>query len=217
MRIVTLPGVLRPPSDCWLLARVMRDGRYAPAASVLDVFAGTGALAIAASTEGAAAVTAIDVSRRATLNIRINAALNHARVRVLRGDIFAPVAGERFDLIVANPPYLPSFDDEPPTNGRSRAWDAGLDGRALVDRMIASLADHLNPGGRALIVHSSVTGEQATLDALRGRGLEATVKVRQRGSLGKLLSACAAMLAERGLLPDGADEEDMLVMEALHP
>src|SRR5215212_10528052 len=132
MRIVVLPGVLRPPSDCRLLIDVMRERHLAEGAAVLDVFTGSGALAVAAALAGARDVAAIDVSRRAVLNARLNAMLNRVRVRAIRGDLFSPVADARFDLILANPPYIPSESDELPTAGRARAWDAGRDGRALL-------------------------------------------------------------------------------------
>ena len=53
--------------------------------------------------------------------------------------------------------------------------------------MASSLADHLTPGGTALIVHSSLCGEQATLDGLRRAGLEPAIEARQPGPLGGAL------------------------------
>ena len=53
-------------------------------------------------------MTAVDVSRRAVLTVRFNARLNGVRVGARRGDLLAAVPGERFDLIVSNPPYLPA-------------------------------------------------------------------------------------------------------------
>ena len=60
---------------------------------------------------------------------RVNAALNRACIEALRGDLLTPVAGRTFDLIVSNPPYVPSEEDAVPHRGLRRAWDAGLDGR----------------------------------------------------------------------------------------
>jgi release factor glutamine methyltransferase len=214
VRIITLPGVLRPPSDCWLLADVMRERRLAHGRTVLDVFTGTGALAVAAALDGARAVSAVDVSRRAVLNARINARLNGVRVRALRGDLFAPVTGERFDLIVANPPYVPSASDELPGRGAARAWEAGTDGRALLDRLCADAADHLAPGGDVLVVHSSLSGEDATLDRLAATGLSTEVVARQRGPLGPLVAARAELLERRGLLAPGQRDEELVVIRA---
>jgi len=179
---------------------------------VLDVFTGSGALAIAAATDGAKAATAVDISRRAVLNARLNARLNGVRVRALRGDLFAPVAGERFDLVLANPPYVPSETDALPDRGASRAWDAGRDGRALLDRLCAGVSGHLAPGGSVMLVQSSVCGEDATLEALSAGGLRPQVVARQRGPLGPIVSSRRKMLVRRGVLEPGARSEELLVI-----
>ena len=214
VRNVILPGVLQPPSDCWLLADVIRERGLARGTTVLDVFTGSGALAVAAALEGARAVTAVDLSRRAILNTRLNAGLNRVPVRALRGDLFAPVRGQRFDLIVANPPYVPSAGEELPTRGIARAWDAGVDGRALLDRLCAEAASHLAVGGSVAIVQSSLSGEAATLARLAATGLAPEVLARRRGPLGPIASARAEMLQRRGLLAPGEREEELLVVSA---
>lgn len=179
---------------------------------MLDVFTGSGVLAVAAGLAGAREVTAVDVSRRAALCARVNGRLNGTRVRGLHGDLFGSVAGERFDLITANPPYVPSEHDELPQAGAARAWEGGRDGRLLVDRFSAGVAEHLEPGGTVLMVVSSLTGERETLDALRAGGLEPEVVARELGPLGPLVSARAELLERRGLLAPGEREEEMLVI-----
>jgi release factor glutamine methyltransferase len=214
MRLVVLPGVLRPPSDAHLLIEVMRERGFARDAAVLDLFTGSGVMAVAAALDGARAVSAVDISRRAVLNARINAALNRVGVRVLRGDLFEPVARERFDLIVANPPYIPSGSDELPA-GAARAWDAGTDGRAVLDPFCERVAGHLRPGGRVLIVHSTLPGERATLERLSASGLETSVLARQRGPLGPVVRSRAPLLERRGILAPGQREEEVLVIEGV--
>lgn len=214
MHVLTLPGVFRPRSDTWLLADELRRLSPGPADSVLDVCTGSGALAVAAALAGAGEVTAIDVSRRAVLSARLNARRHGVRVTALRGDLLAPVAGRRFDVIVSNPPYVPAPEDRLPSRGPARAWDAGRDGRALLDRLCAAAPEHLHPGGTLLLVHSSVCDVDATLDGLRRAGLDADVAVRRRGGLGPLLAARAPMLEARGLLASGAREEDVVVVRA---
>ncbi|HEV7362791.1 MAG TPA: HemK2/MTQ2 family protein methyltransferase [Solirubrobacteraceae bacterium] len=211
MKLVTLPGVFRPCSDSWMLADIVEREPLAPGARVLDLGSGSGVLAVAAARK-TAEVTAVDVSRRAVTTTWLNARLNGVSVRAVRGDLFAPVRGERFALIVSNPPYLPSANDGPP-RGPARAWEAGRSGRALVDRICVEAHDHLRPGGVVLLVHSSVCGEQATLTALGERGLRTRVVARHRGPLGPRL----ARLRERGLLPHDLAEEEMLVIRAERP
>lgn len=205
MRLFTPPGVFSPLSDTRLLADRLRAEPRLRDGNALDLCTGSGALAIVAAMAGAATATAVDASRRAVLAARFNARLNGVRVRALRGDLFEPVAGERFDVIVSNPPYIPG-------EGAGRGFDAGDDGRELIDRVCARVADHLTPGGVALLVQSSVCGETATLDALRGAGLAAEVIDRRRGPLGPVMRARAPELRRRGLLE--GDEEELLVLRA---
>ena len=212
MRLVTLPGVFAPISDTRLLAARLRAERPVTQTRVLDLCTGSGYLAVVAALAGAGDVTAVDLSRRAVLSARLNARLNGVRVRALRGDLLAPVRGERFDLIVSNPPYVPAVDDALPERGSARAWEAGRDGRALLDRVLAEAAGALAPRGSVLVVHSSVCGEQATLDRLRHAGLAAEVLDRVRGPLGPLMRERAGMLVARGLLPTDAREEEVLVI-----
>src|SRR3712207_2272084 len=155
---MTLPGVFRPISDSRFLADVLREQTLPPRATALDLCTGSGILAVTAAMRGAREVTAVDVSRRAVLTARLNARLNGVRVRALRGDLFAPVGDQRFDAIVSNPPYVPAETDELPDSGPERAWDAGLDGRAFLDRLIAEAPGHLRPGGFLLVVSSSILG-----------------------------------------------------------
>jgi release factor glutamine methyltransferase len=211
MRRIPLPGVFKPLSDSHMLAEWIARDPLTPGSHVLDLCSGSGVLAIAAARAGAAEVTAVDVSRRAALAVALNARLNGVSVRALRGDLFEPVRGERFDLIVSNPPYIPSVDDALPSRGPGRALDAGVTGRAFLDRICASAHDHLAPGGAVLLIHSSFNSEQATLDALRTSGLDARTVFRRPGPLGRVVSGRAAMLRERGLLADDDAEEILIV------
>jgi release factor glutamine methyltransferase len=195
----------------------MRERDLADGAATLDVFAGSGVLGVAAALAGARDVTAVDVSRRAVWNVRLNAALNGTRVSARRGDLFAPVAGAEFDLIVANPPYIPSASDHLPSRGAARAWDGGTDGRALLDRLCREVSPRLARGGTVLIVQSDLAGEEATLDLLSEAGLAAEVLARRRGPLGPVVSSRAEMLEWRGILDPGQRTEELLVIGGTSP
>ena len=212
MRIVRLPGVFPPHSDTWLLAAVLRRQPQLRGGAVLDVCTGSGAIAVAAALAGAGSVCAVDVSARAVLAARLNARLNGVRVEALRGDLLDAVPGRRFDVIVSNPPYLPSVAGVLPARGRARHTEAGAGGRLLLDRLIDAAPAHLLPGGLLLVTHSSVNGEEATLERMRAAGLEPAVAERRGGALGPLLSARAPELEAQGLLPRGARSEDLLVL-----
>ncbi|MEU4392569.1 HemK2/MTQ2 family protein methyltransferase [Kribbella sp. NPDC023855] len=213
MKLLTLPGVFAPISDSWMLADAIRQENLGPGSRALDVCTGSGLLAITAATCGAAS-TAIDVSRRALLTVRLNAARHGVRVRTRRGRTFEPVAGERFDLIVSNPPYVPSPRADLPRRGPSRAWEAGHDGRLILDALCDKAPAHLLPGGALLLVHSSLIGTDATLDRLRRGGLvDVEVRERVRGPLGPLMRAQQAA----GMIPAGIDEEDVVIIRACAP
>lgn len=197
-----------------MLAEALHREQRIPGGAVLDLCSGSGALAIAARKAGAASATAVDVSRRAVMAARLNGALNGVRVRALRGDLFEPVADRRFDVIVSNPPYLPAAEEQLPQAGPERAWEAGLDGRALIDRIAAGAADRLRPNGVLLLVQSSVCGVARTLERLEEEGLSAEVVERRRGPLGPLLASRALELERDGVLPLGEREEDLVVVRA---
>ena len=216
MKIVTLPGVFAPRSDSWMLAAAIAleapEGR-----SVCDLCCGSGVIGIAAARAGAAPVTVVDISRRAALTAQINARRNGVRVRALRGRLFDAVGSERFDFIVSNPPYVPAPDGGIPARGPERAWDAGHDGRVLLDEICARAPRHLRPGGVILLVHSSLIGVEPTLEALAAGGLQPTVTERHEGPLGPLMTERVEMLRERGLIEGEQETEEIVLIRATAP
>ncbi|MBT2386590.1 HemK2/MTQ2 family protein methyltransferase [Streptomyces sp. ISL-11] len=217
MWLLKPPGVYAPQQDSLLLQEALRREILPPAARVLDVGTGTGALAIAAARQGAAEVTAVDSSVRAVLTARLNARLARRRVRVHRGDLLAPVAGTRFHLVLANPPYVPCPHRPRPHHGPGRAWEAGPDGRAVLDRLCAQAPPLLLPGGVLLLVQSALSAPERTVDQLTRAGLDAAVTDRTLIAFGPVLRHHAGWLRERGLLEDGQDKEELVVIRARRP
>jgi len=149
-----------------LLASPLFDGSGDPAAliddpdsvgSVLDLCTGGGSLAIlAAYAFPNAEIDAVDLSAEAVTLAAENIE-DHGlgdRIALMRGDLFGPVAGRKYDLIITNPPYvgrdvmdiLPDeFRHEP-----AIALDGGTDGFDIVRRILANAAEHLNDGGGLL-------------------------------------------------------------------
>lgn len=211
--MLTLPGVFTPISDSWQLADAVRREALLPGSDALDLCTGSGVVAVAAAERGAS-VTAVDVSRRALLTTWWNVRRSGRRVRLRRGRLFAPVAGERFDLITANPPYVPADGDALPTRGPSRAWAAGPDGRAVLDRLCDEAPGHLWPGGVLLVVHSSLIDADATAERLVAGGLvDVGVADRRVGPLGPLMSE----QQRAGRIAADVTEEAVVVLRGVAP
>jgi release factor glutamine methyltransferase len=130
---------------------------------VLDMGTGSGVCAVFAARR-ARRVVAVDINAAAVRCARLNAALNglEDRIEARHGDLFEPVAGERFDLILFNPPFLQGE----PRNDRDRAWRA----LGVAERFADGLERHLEPSGCALLLLSTYGDSSLFLGPLRGRG-----------------------------------------------
>ncbi|MBD0420177.1 methyltransferase [Streptomyces sp. TRM S81-3] len=207
------PGVYAPQQDTALLARALSDESVPVGAAVLDVGTGTGALALAAARRGGR-VTAVDVSWRAVFAARVNAARAGLRIRVLHGDLFAPVRGESFDLVLANPPYVPAPGGRRRPRGAARAWDAGPNGRMVLDGICREVPSLLRPGGVLLLVQSALSDPGRTVGQLRAAGLKAAVVRRARIAFGPVMRGRERWLRQRGLLSTTDQEEELVIIRA---
>ena len=141
---------------------------------MLDLGTGSGVGALFAARRGFR-VVAVDINPEAVRCARVNALLHHLedRIEARQGDLFAPVAGERFDLVLFNPPF---FRGEP-VNDLDRAWR----GTDVLERFAAGLSAALTPAGQALLVLSTDGDCEAYCGAL-ARSL--TVEVASRRDFG---------------------------------
>ncbi|MGG7099974.1 HemK2/MTQ2 family protein methyltransferase [Rhodococcus sp. 24CO] len=212
--LLRLPGVYPPQEDTWLLADTLAAERLGRDSRVLDLCTGTGALSLRAAEIGAGHVTAVDISRRAVVTTQLNAILNRHSIRVIRGDLTTPVQDQRFDVVISNPPYVPAHDDVLPTRGVERAWDAGVDGRVLLDRICTHAPRVLTESGVLLIAQSVLSGIEKTQAMLEEQGLFVEVAARAEIPFGRVLSARAALFEARGLIAPGQRTEEIVVLRA---
>jgi len=150
LRLLVTPSVFNP--------RLLRTGAFfatqldaqllGAGSEVLDMGTGSGVCALAAARH-AARVVAVDINPAAVLCARLNAQHNglEARVSIRAGDLFEATAGERFDRVLFNPPFVRGV----PRSARERAWCA----TDVAERFAAGLRAHLRPGGCALLLLSS--------------------------------------------------------------
>ena len=176
LAILVIPGVANP--------KLLRTGAFfaeqidarplSPGAAVLDMGTGSGVCALTAARR-ARRVVAVDVSPAAVRCARINVLLNRLeeRIEVREGDLFAPLAGERFDLVLFNPPFLVGA----PKDHRDAAWRS----EDAAYRFAAGLEDHLTPSGEALVLLSSFGDACALFETeLRAHGFDLAVFARRR-------------------------------------
>lgn len=211
--LVRLPAVYPPSEDSMLLADAVATEALT-GARVLDLCTGSGVVALSAMRAGAEHVVAVDVSRRAVLAARLNLWGSGRRSSVRRGDLFSAVPDGEYDLIVSNPPYVPSKHDALPTRGAARAWDGGRDGRSVVDRICDQAPARLRPGGRMLLVHSDVADPERTIERLERTGLDVAIVARRDVPFGPVMTRRAERLREARLIGDGPPIEQLVVIRA---
>jgi HemK-related putative methylase len=141
---------------------------------VLEIGAGMGLFAVLAARAGAA-VVATDVVPAAVDVVRANAAVNGVAVDARLGDCYAPVAGERFDLICTNPPQMPTPPGRERPDAAAAADNGGVDGWEILDRVIGGAREHLRPRGRLIFTIFAFLGRTAALARLESRGFSARI------------------------------------------
>jgi len=160
---------LVPKFGSRLLARYLplRDGDV-----VLDLGTGAGLIGVLAARRGHRVVST-DVVEACARCARANALLNGVgdRLEVRLGDLFAPVAGETFDLIATNPPQMPTLAGREWGDLLSRMDNGGCDGWEILDRIIQGAPALLAAHGRLVFTLFGFLGVERALEKLRSVGL----------------------------------------------
>ncbi|EKF22028.1 ribosomal L11 methyltransferase family protein [Mycolicibacterium hassiacum DSM 44199] len=212
-------GVYAPQEDSRFLIEVMDKTGLAAGRRVADLCTGSGVVAIAAYRQGACEVNAFDICPAAVHCVRKNAAATGAEVAVHLGSWARAAEFGGYDLVVCNPPYVPhdpdaDFDPLPPEVGPARAWDAGYDGRQVLDPLCEQVSDLLAPGGTLLVVQSEFAVPRQTLAGLAAAGLDAQIVGYRWIPFGPVLTSRARWLEDTGRLEPGRREEELVVIRA---
>lgn len=178
------PDVAEPDVTSFVLAD---NFPVEPRDKVADIGTGSGFLAVLAASK-AERVVATDVSIPATRCARANSVLNtyEGKIEVRHGHLLDPLEDDKFTLIVANLPQMPT----PPPLMRSDwiglADSGGEDGRVLIDRFIDQVRDFLVTGGRVCIGQFGFLGIERTLSRFRAQQFEAAVYFQTSIPVGRL-------------------------------
>jgi release factor glutamine methyltransferase len=194
------PRVLIPRPETELLVQAVLDhvaGREG--LSALDIGTGSGAIALALAKEGPfARVVAVDVSAEALEVAMANAreAAPAAPVDFRRGSLFDAVAGERFGVVVSNPPYV-GEEERDGLDAEVRDWEpkgalfAGTGGLDVIRPLVAQAPAYLTPGG-LLALEIGATQGAAVCDLIHATGAFAEPRV-----IGDLAGRDRIVVAER--------------------
>jgi len=177
--------VYEPAEDSFLLADAALK-EAGPGMRILEVGTGTGFIsAVLLANLKDIRLVATEINPHAARCAKANG------VEIIRTDLFRGVRSRslkiRFDLILFNPPYLPTSGEEKVPGWLNYAFDGGTSGRETLDRFLDEARDYLKPGGMILVLISSITGLDAVKEKMKGLGFEIDVIERKKVSFEELM------------------------------
>jgi release factor glutamine methyltransferase len=178
MRLKVYATVFDPSlhfTSAYLAEYLSRDNVVRPGSDVLDLGTGSGIAALVAARSGAGRVIATDINPAAIRSVEENAQLHGSTysISARRGDMFAPVSGEQFDLIISNPPYFRGI----PNNVAEQAYMGGST-LEWFHRFVAQAPKYLLPGGRVLMVLGDVADVESILALFTAAGWHVRLATR---------------------------------------
>ena len=151
MNIEDSPMVYKPSDDTFLMLKniKVRNGE-----NVLDMGTGSGIIGIHSAKLGAN-VTSADINPYAVELAEKNAGLNNVKINVIQSNLFEKI-NNKFDVIVFNPPYLPTSKNERMDDEINSAWDGGEEGSQVVLEFLKNFRKYLKKNGRCYLLVSSL-------------------------------------------------------------
>lgn len=177
--------VYEPAEDSFLLAKAaLKEAKQGM--QILEVGAGSGFVStILLGNLKGIRLLATEINPYAARCARENG------VEVIRTDLFRGIKSKKpetlFDLILFNPPYLPTSEEEKVPGWLNYAFDGGISGRETLDRFLDEVGNYLKPNGKILVLISSITGLEAIMDKMRRLGFTADVVERKKISFEELI------------------------------
>jgi len=185
--IKTNHNVYDPEEDSFLLAEAALD-QIKGSERILEVGCGSGIISAVIKKNTNAAIIGIDINPYAAANTRDNG------VEAIRGDLLNCIRG-KFDIIIFNPPYLPTYESERTKDWINIALDGGNDGRQIINRFLEDAFYHLEDNGRILILLSSFTGIEEVKSKMKELGYGIKEIKKERISFEQLLVIAATKAA----------------------
>lgn len=176
-----LEGVYSPSEDSYLLIEAAAN---LPLGRVLELCSGTGIVGLSLASR-ASRVVAVDINPAAVMSTVANYRNRglSGKLDALAGDLFSPLRGRVFDLVIMNPPYV-----EDDGAAGDLAWSGGKGGREIIDRFLDSVGSFLADGGRGVFIQSDLNGQEETVRRAKANGMVAEV-------IGKRIFRFEALLA----------------------
>ncbi|AKB28232.1 putative methyltransferase [Methanosarcina siciliae T4/M] len=177
--------VYEPAEDSFLLTDTVLE-EAEPGMHVLEIGTGSGFVsAVLRTNVKGIRVLATEINPHAALCAKANG------VEVIRTNLFSGLkpgsSKASFDLILFNPPYLPTSEEEKVPGWLNYAFDGGISGRETLDRFLDEVGNYLKPGGKILVLISSITGLEAVTEKMKKLGFEIGVVRRKKVSFEELM------------------------------
>lgn len=183
--IKIIPDVYEPCEDSFFLAQAALS-LITNSERILEVGCGSGLISAVIKNNTHARITGIDINPHAAKCTKENG------VEAIRGDLLSCIKG-KFDIIIFNPPYLPTKDEERTSDWINVALDGGNDGREIINRFLVEACDHLVENGRILVLVSSFTGIEEIKSKMISLGYYVEEKSKERYNFEELLVIVGTM------------------------
>lgn len=177
--------VYEPAEDSFLLAdAALKEAK--PGMRILEIGTGSGFVSsVLLANLKEIRLVATEINPHAARCAKMNG------VEVIRTDLFRGIKSKNpetlFDLILFNPPYLPTSEEEKVPGWLNYAFDGGISGRDTLEKFLDEVRDYLKPGGEILVLISSITGLDAVKEKMETLGFAVEVVARKKVSFEELI------------------------------